>query len=329
MSFKNIASIFWKSHTRHVFKEFNRGDIPSKLTVVVGDSCFLEEKTLLIQSCDYFRALYRSGMKECYQEKIQLHCLQARGFVIALAVLRGDRPILDADDIVEAIECASFLQISPLTKYLSDIINSDNCLLVCHTASTYGLMELYYKAAQFVRDTYNDLALELRKTLPTELVSYIESLTPSTFIAVGAHVTCADEKTIHAASRTVCYLDEIANRWEVLTDLPLAASTSLAGVTVLDNMLYIVGGVHGVRKEVVDVSFCFDVAKNTWNEIASPNQLRYNFSLIGLDGKLYAIGGEYNRVAMSSVESYNVDKNTWSLLLIYLDLEQELRAPKL
>ncbi|XP_072291341.1 kelch repeat and BTB domain-containing protein 13 [Eucyclogobius newberryi] len=319
MSFKNIANIFGNCKPVMSSKEVNHGDIdpgliPSKLTVVVGDSSFLEEKSLLVQSSDYFQALYRSGMKECYQEEIHLHCLQARGFVIALAVLRGHQPVLNADDIVEAIECASFLQISPLTKYLSNYMDSDNCLLIYHTAGTYGLMELYYKAAQFIRDMYNDFEREVKITLPIELVSYIESLTPSTFVAVGAHVTCADEKTVHAAARTVCRLDENANSWEVLTDLPLAASTSLAGVTVLDNMLYIVGGVHGVRKEVVDVSFRFDVIKNTWTKITSPNQLRYNFSLIGLDGKLYAIGGEYNRVAMSSVESYDVQKNAWEFV---------------
>ncbi|CAL1591957.1 unnamed protein product [Knipowitschia caucasica] len=287
--------------------------IPSKLTLVVGGSIFLEEKNLLVQSCDYFQALYRSGMKECYQEEIHLRCLQARGFLIALAVLRGHQPVLDADDIVEAIECASFLQISPLTKYLSTVIDSNNCLLVYHTAVTFGLMELYNKAAQFIRDIYSDFEPEVRKTLPTELVSHIESLTPSTFAAVGAHVTCADERTHHEASRTICYLDENVNSWKVLTDLPLAASTSLAGVTVLDNILFIVGGVQGLHKEAVEASFCFDVAKNTWSEIASPNQLRYNFSLIGLDGQLFAIGGEYHRVAISSVEIYNVQKNTWSL----------------
>uniref|UniRef100_A0A8C6WJ13 Si:ch211-253p14.2 n=1 Tax=Neogobius melanostomus TaxID=47308 RepID=A0A8C6WJ13_9GOBI len=206
------------------------------LPFVIGDTSFLEEKGLLVQGCEYFQALYRSGMKECYQEKIHLQCLQARGFLIALAVLRGEQPILDtSDDIVDAIEY------------------SNNCLLMYHAAATYGLMELYRKAAQFIRDTYT--------------------------------------------SRTICYLDDNSDSWDILTDLPLEASSSLAGVTVLDNILYIVGGVHGAHKEVVN--------------IASPNQLRYNFSLIGHDGRLYAIGGECDRVAMSSVESYDIEKNTW------------------
>ncbi|XP_059191441.1 kelch repeat and BTB domain-containing protein 13 [Centropristis striata] len=283
----------------------------AKLTIVVGDTHFSEEKMLLVQSCDYFQALYRSGMKECRQQEIHLKSLRAQGFLIALAVLRGEMPNLDGDDIVEAIECAAFLQVAPLIKHLINLIDSDNCLLMYHTAATFGLMDLYHAAALFIRNMYVDLELEVKKSLPTELISYVESLRPSVFVAVGAHVTCGGDKTIHAASRTVCYLDETGNSWKVLTDLPLEASTSMAGVTVLDNKLYIVGGVHGLQKQVVESCFCYSVENNSWSRISSPAQLRYNLSLVGVDGRLYAIGGEYERTVMSSVETYNVKTGRW------------------
>ncbi|XP_042267574.1 kelch repeat and BTB domain-containing protein 13 [Thunnus maccoyii] len=288
------------------------GVVSDKLTVVVGDTHFSEEKTLLVQSCDYFRALYRSGMRECRQEEIHLKSLRARGFLIALAVLRGEMPFLDGDDIVEAIESAAFLQAALLTKHLINLIDSDNCLLMFHTAATFGLMDLYHAAALFIRNIYTDLEEEVRNTLPSELISYVESLTPSVFVAVGAHVTCGTGETVHAASRTVCYLDETGNNWKTLTDLPLEASTSMAGVTVLDNKLYIVGGIHGVHKQAVDSCFCYSVENNGWSKIASPAQLRYNLSLVGVDGRLYAIGGEYERIMMSSVEIYNVKTGRWA-----------------
>ncbi|XP_075946126.1 kelch repeat and BTB domain-containing protein 13 [Anarhichas minor] len=283
----------------------------AKLTIVVGDTHFSEEKTLLVQSCGYFRALFRSGMKECRQEEIHLKSLHARGFLIALAVLRGEIPDLDGDDIVEAIECAAFLQVAPLAKHLMDLIDSDNCLLMYHTAATFGLMDLYHAAALFIRDMYTDLEVEVRKSLTPELISYVESLTPRTFVAVGAHVTCGVDETVHAASRTVCYLDETGNSWKVLTDLPPEASTSMAGVTVLDNRLYIVGGVHALHKQVAESCFCYSVENNRWSRISSPAQLRYNLSLVGVDGRLYAIGGEYERTLMSSVETYDVETGRW------------------
>lgn len=283
----------------------------AKLTVVVGDTHFSEEKTLLVQSCDYFQALYRSGMKECWQEEIHLKCLHARGFLITLSVLRGEALVLDADDIVEAIECAAFLQAGILTKHLIDLIDSDNCLLMYHTAATFGLMDLYHAAALFIRDVYAELEADVRKALPPELICYVESLPQSVFVAVGAHVTCGADETVHAACRTICYLDETVNDWKVLTDLPLEASTSMAGVTVLDNKLYIVGGVHRAHKQVVDSCFCYTVEDNSWSRIVSPAQLRYNLSLVGVDGRLYAMGGEYAGTLMSSVETYEAKSGRW------------------
>lgn len=282
-----------------------------QVTIVVGAVRFSEEKMFLAQSCDYFRALYRSGMKECRQEEIHFQCLRARGFHITMAVLRGQRPVLDGDDIVDAIECAAFLQAAPLAKHLIDIIDSDNCLLMCHTAATFGLTDLHRAAALFIRNMYADLEAEVRTAFPSDLIAYVESVTPSVFVAVGAHVTCGGDETVHAASRTVCYLDEASNDWKVLTDLPLQASTSMAGVAALDNKLYIVGGVHGPHKQVVDACFCYSADHNSWSRISSPSQRRYNLSLVGVDGRLYAIGGEYERTVMSSVETYDVTSGSW------------------
>ncbi|XP_077451996.1 kelch repeat and BTB domain-containing protein 13 [Stigmatopora argus] len=281
------------------------------LTVVVEDIRFFEKKALLVKGCDYFGALYRSGMRECHQEEIRLQCLRARGFCIALAVMRGEVPGLDADNIVEAIECAAFLQAMPLTRHLVELVDSDNCFLMFHTAATFGLQELYYAAALYIRNMYADMEEEIKQILPSELVSFVESLNPSVFVAVGAHVTCGTTESVHAASRTVCYLDETANTWNTLTDLPLQASTSMAGVTVLDNKLYIVGGVRGIHQGVVDACFCYDVNKNIWTELAGPAQLRFNLSLIGHDAHLYAIGGEFEGTVMSSVEILNAQTGRW------------------
>lgn len=281
------------------------------LTIVVEDVHFSVEKRLLLQNSEFFRALYRSGMKESRQQEIRLGGVQPGGFLVALAVLRGERPILDADAIVQAIQCAAFLQVTPLTKHLVGVLNSDNCLLMCHTAAIFGLRDLYHAAAVFIRNMYADLQREGREVLPLELVAYVEALTPSVLVAVGAHVTCGRSETVHADSRTVCYLDEGANRWKALTELPPEASSSMAGVAVLDNKLYVIGGVQGPHKQVVDSCFCYSVNTNSWSSISRLSQPRYNLSLVGVDGRLYAIGGEYERILMSSVETYDAVSARW------------------
>uniref|UniRef100_A0A8C9S4E2 Kelch repeat and BTB domain containing 13a n=1 Tax=Scleropages formosus TaxID=113540 RepID=A0A8C9S4E2_SCLFO len=275
----------------------------------VEDKIFIVDKALLTQHCEYFRALFRSGMRECDQEEIHLKGVRARGFVIVLSVMRGEQPILDSDEIVDAIECAAFLQVEPLAKHLVNIINTDNCLLMCHTAATYGLLDLFHSSALFIRDAYCDLKEEAR-CLPKELVEYTESLTPSMYVTVGTHSPAVE--MLQDFMRTVCYLDEDEKDWKVLTDLPANASTTMAGVAVLDNKLYIVGGVRDISNKVVDTCFCYDATTDTWSTFTGPHQPRYNFSLVGHDDCLYAIGGECERTPMSSVEVYKVSTGVWS-----------------
>ncbi|KAJ3593014.1 hypothetical protein NHX12_005352 [Muraenolepis orangiensis] len=279
------------------------------LAVTVDGRVFVVDKGLLTRHCEYFQALYQSGMRECLQPELHLRGLGAAGFVAMLSILNGERPALGANELVETIECAAFLQVPALTWYLADRVDSDNCLLVCHTAFTYGVWELSHRAALFIRDMRSDMREDLR-SLPSELVEYIDSLVPCTYMAVCSHAPSVE--LLQDFERTVCYLDEEAAEWKVLSHLPKDASTSMAGVAMLDNKLYIVGGVHGVSKKVLDSGFCYSPVTNTWSAVPSPKQPRYNFTLIGHDGCLYAVGGEYNRKAISSVEKFRVSLGTWS-----------------
>ncbi|XP_039982264.1 kelch repeat and BTB domain-containing protein 13 [Xiphias gladius] len=284
---------------------------PHSLKVNINGSSFFVDKSTLAENCEYFRALFQSGMKECRQEEIQLQCVGVLGFLVLLQVLNGEQPVLSSDHIVEAIECTAFLHVPVLTKHLINVINSENCLLMFHTAATYGVWELSHRSALFIRDMYTDLREDVH-TLPNKLVEYIKSLLPSSYMAVCSHSPSTE--LLQDSQRTVCYLDEEDREWRVLTHLPGRTSTTMAGVAVLDNRLYIIGGVHDVSKKVVETGFCYDPAANTWSTICGPQQLRYNFTLIGHEDCLYAVGGEYNMNALSSVERYRVSDGSWSFV---------------
>lgn len=83
---------------------------------------------------------------------------------------------------------------------------------------------------------------------------------------------------------------------------------------MLDGRLYVIGGVVGLSTVTVDRGFRYDPQTNTWTDIPGPMQSRYNFTLLGLEGKLYAVGGEQNEVTMSSAEAYDVSTATWSFI---------------
>lgn len=282
--------------------------------VKVEESCFNVERALLAKYSDYFCALFQSGMVESHQEEVHLKGgVQARGFLIALAVCRGEVPTLsDPDELVDAVECAAFLQVPLLAQHLCDIVDSYNCLLLYYAASIFGLHSLFHSAALFLRDAFDDLKEAAENEIPDELLEYSQLLSPAAYIAIGTHTPSME--LLNDSFRVVCYLDEKEGEFKHLTNLPTICSTSMAGVTVLDNRLYIVGGVYGYKKDTVDSSFCYNPDTGLWTALPGPQQPRYNFTLLGQEGRLYAIGGEFQKRTISTAESYDVTKGEWTFI---------------
>lgn len=278
--------------------------------VWVDGQLFQAEQSLLVEHCGFFRGLFRSGMREARAAEVRLGALSAAGFGLALRVLRGERPALAADDeLLQAVECAAFLQAPALARFLEHSVTSDNCSLLCDAAAAFGLRDVLHSAALFIRDGARELLAELE--LP-EARAYVAALRPSTYVAVSTHTPAPG--FLEDASRTMCFLDEEEDAWRTLAALPLEASTLLAGVATLGNKLYIVGGVCGASKEVVELGFCYDPEGGTWCEFPSPHQPRYDMALAGFEGRLYAIGGEFQRTPMSSVERYDPATGCWSFV---------------
>nr|XP_040031825.1 kelch repeat and BTB domain-containing protein 13 [Gasterosteus aculeatus aculeatus] len=284
------------------------------LRVRVEESWFTVRRASLARCSNYFRALFRSGMAESHRDELYLKGgVRARGFLIALAVCRGEPPaVCDPDELVEAVECAAFLQVACLVRHLCDIVDSDNCLLLYHAASIYGVRALFHSAALFLRDALDDLKDAAESAIPQELLRYARSLPPATYVAIGTHSPSME--LLQDSFRVVCYLDEKEGDWKHLTNLPTLCSTSMAGVAVLDNRLYIVGGVYGYGKDAVDRSFCYNPDSGVWRVLPGPQQPRYDFTLLGHEGRLYAIGGEFQKKTMATAESYDVDTGEWAFI---------------
>ncbi|XP_006831910.1 PREDICTED: kelch repeat and BTB domain-containing protein 13 [Chrysochloris asiatica] len=285
-------------------------DSVAPVQVWVGGQLFQADRGLLVKHCGFFRGLFRSGMREAREAEVHLGALSAGGFNTTLRVLRGERPALvDAEELLQAVECAAFLQAPMLAHFLEYCLTTENCALLCDAAAAFGLHEVFHSAALFIRDGTRELAAEL--VLP-EARAYVAALRPSRYVALSTHTPAPG--FLEDASRTMCYLDEEENTWRTLATLPLEASTLLAGVATLGNKLYIVGGVRGANKEVVELGFCYDPDGGTWCEFPSPHQPRYDVALAGFDGRLYAIGGEFQRTPMSSVELYDPTAGCWSFV---------------
>ncbi len=178
------------------------------LRVRVEESVFTIDRAVLGKNCEYFRALFRSGMKDSQLNEFHLQGgLKARGFLIAMAVSRGECPaIIDPDELVEAAECAAFLQVDVLVQHLIDLLDTDNCILLYHTAAVYGLWRLYHRAAVFIRDAYSDVQDAL-EALPEELICYMGVA----FISIVCR--SRDSFAIHEDSAGLLQ-DGVLPRWE-------------------------------------------------------------------------------------------------------------------
>uniref|UniRef100_A0A3Q1GR30 Si:ch211-63p21.8 n=1 Tax=Acanthochromis polyacanthus TaxID=80966 RepID=A0A3Q1GR30_9TELE len=88
------------------------------------------------------------------------------------------------------------------------------------------------------------------------------------------------------------------------------------GVAVMEGMLYVVGGCYFYAKNDMMKSAYYDPVKDSWKRLADMQELRSNFSVVVLQERLYAVGGDKEINAnIDSVEMYNPDTESWSFVL--------------
>lgn len=88
------------------------------------------------------------------------------------------------------------------------------------------------------------------------------------------------------------------------------------GVTVIDNFIYACGGKYdnNENSEIATARcFRYDPRFDSWFELTSMNEARKDFSLIGMDKKIYAIAGQDENVVMCTMECFNISNNEWQL----------------
>uniref|UniRef100_A0A8C1Q1A9 Kelch-like family member 33 n=1 Tax=Cyprinus carpio TaxID=7962 RepID=A0A8C1Q1A9_CYPCA len=103
--------------------------------------------------------------------------------------------------------------------------------------------------------------------------------------------------------------------WRMLGTLPEKPRFS-HGVGVMRGKLYVVGGRHYYGKaDTMNCTYRYDPIQNFWQRLADMHETRGSFTLVVLNGKIYAIGGERDsEVNMESVEVYCPNTNSWSFV---------------
>ena len=112
-----------------------------------------------------------------------------------------------------------------------------------------------------------------------------------------------------------CYALVSSDKWNTINFTGNLAGTTFAGVAELNNKVFVSGGSHSYYGHPKTSVKSYDPDTNTWSYVAKMNNARLGHCLIGLNGRLYAIGGQN----VDSVEVYDPDNNTWTLQQNKLD----------
>ena len=141
--------------------------------------------------------------------------------------------------------------------------------------------------------------------------------------AIGDHYPFASP-TVQATGLVQVY-DPSTNNWSYGTSMPANRSVGLAGITAHNGMIYVAGGVTAHdRSDSTERMMRYDVANDTWSQMADMNHRRHSFDLVSFRGKLIAYGGVaefFDPIANTTVEketnlteAYDPITNTWSQL---------------
>ncbi len=141
--------------------------------------------------------------------------------------------------------------------------------------------------------------------------------------AIGDHYPFASP-TIQATGLVQVY-NPTTDNWSYGTSMPANRSVGLAGVAAHNGMIYVAGGVTAHdRSDSTERMMRYDVANDTWSQMADMNNRRHSFDLVSFRGKLIAYGGvaEFFDPASNTTvekesnltEAYDPITNTWSQL---------------
>lgn len=244
----------------------------------------------LVEQSDYFRALYRSGMREAAAGASSggsgLAVQRLGGGLSAAGLARVLRFVETArleeaeepgeagwEALAELVEAACFLQVRPLLHLLRSRLRLPDCLHLHHLAQVYGLAELGDACLDFMAGRLHQLLawpqdcplLPLPAGLSQQLRQHRHRGRPA-LLLLGAFLD----------RPPLLRYEEDERRWEPLPPAELPAQLLQVrgfGSATLDDYLFVVGGYRPGSQEIA-AAHRYNPWLNKWHPLASLNQKR-------------------------------------------------------
>ena len=107
-------------------------------------------------------------------------------------------------------------------------------------------------------------------------------------------------------SKQLLKLDLEKKVWDRLASLPIDDDCLGVSMAVLNDKLYVVGGLHRICA-------WYDTTTNTWSKGQKPGREHFHGSLLVLDNTLLILGGRYSSLGTDEVEELNLAAGSWSV----------------
>ncbi|KAL4625009.1 kelch-like protein 42 [Arapaima gigas] len=283
------------------------------VAITMDDKTYNVSKSKLIEKSDYFRALYRSGMRESGEDAVRLQGLSVPGLELVLEFINTSKVQVADDTLEDLVEAASFLQVTAILKLLVSEIRVENCVELHNLAEVYGAHELRGACQRFMSSNYHAVLRRAAfRGLPGGLRAHVRDMRmrgAPTLVAIGDFAgTCLELAEQEEPWSTLRY-GELEQRWRPLANNLPADMVNVRGYgsAVLDNYLFIVGG-YRLTSQEISAAHCYNPCRNEWSQVAPLNQKRSNFKLLAVSGKLYAVGGQ----TLGTVECYSPEQDWWT-----------------
>ena len=128
------------------------------VTLEVDGRQLATHRCVLAASSQFFYTMFNSGMKESSQTLLKLHSVSFDSMSLILDYFYTREILINDDNVLELLNTASFLLVTPVKKACIQILNKqlsiENCFSILQVAEQFGASELAKRASYSIKENF-------------------------------------------------------------------------------------------------------------------------------------------------------------------------------
>ena len=128
------------------------------VTLEVDGRQLATHRCVLAASSQFFYTMFNSGMKESNQTLLKLHSVSFDSMSLILDYFYTREIVINYDNVLELLNTASFLLVTPVKKACIQILNKqlsiENCFSILQVAEQFGASELAKRASYSIKENF-------------------------------------------------------------------------------------------------------------------------------------------------------------------------------